>query len=536
LIGCFVLLLVIPLHSQLQSHTDYAIGTNPYSVAVGDFNGDGNPDLAASNSGSNTVSILLGKGDGTFQSHVDYSTGSLPAQVVVADFNRDGKLDLATANGYGNSVSVLLGIGDGTFRPNVDYAAGQNPEWLAVADFNHDGYLDIATSNYGPDYSGGSVSIFLGNGDGTFQSQVAYPAGINPFGVMAGDFNRDGNIDLAVINNNGYYGVWILLGNGNGSFQPAVFYATGMNPRVGVVADFNSDGNLDLAIGNCIENNLSILFGDGAGHFASPVNYSAGAYVQAVAGGDFDGDGILDLVTSNAASNTVSVLKGNGNGTFQPNVDFVTGNGSMKLAVADLNHDKAPDLVVPNLYDNTVSVLLNKGTDFSISASAAIPAAVHPGQSSTSTLTLNLLTAFNNPATLACSVQPVQSAPTCSFSQNPLIFDASGNGTTILTINASSAYASLGFSSPGHDSRQLPFVLFPIAGLALVGAGFSFRRVPRRNLGAGLLGCLLLAGLIFQSACAGTSTVLRQPQTYTITVTATAGSAQHSTTTTLTVQ
>jgi len=540
LVSCFVLLLAAPLHAQFQPHTDYATGSYPFSVAVGDLNGDGKPDLAVTNTADNTVSILLGNGDGTFQPQVVYPTGTRPTSLVVGDFNRDGKLDLAITNGSDNTVSVLLGNGDGTFQPHVDYATQLNPQWLAVADFNGDGFLDIATANYGPNYQPGSVSILLGNGDGTFQGQVAYPAGINPFGIMTGDFNRDGKIDLAVLNNNGSFGIYILLGNGDGTFQSPVFYPTGQNPRIGVVADFNGDGILDLAVGDCIDNNIAVLLGNDGGTFQNPVFYPTGDYVSSLVGGDFDGDGKLDLVTSAAASNSISFLKGNGDGTFQPNVDSPVGNDPGWVTFADFNHDNAPDLVVANYSGNTVSILLNKGTDFSISASAATPGTVSAGQSATSTVTMNLLTAFHNPVTLACAVQPAQSAPTCSFGQNPVPFDDSGNATAIMTIDTGAVDALLRSSSSRHESLRYQFLWLPIAGFALLGVGASSGRAPRKKLAACVLGFLLFGGLfgglIFQAACTRTITVVHQSQTYTITVTGTSGSSQHSTTMTLVVQ
>jgi hypothetical protein len=535
-LACLILLLSVQLSAQFQPHVDYAVGPTPFAVAVGDFNGDGHPDLAVTNSGAgagNGVSVLLGNGDGTFQPHVDYAAGSRPTSIVVADFNRDGKLDLAVTNGSSDTVSILLGNGDGTFQPHVDYATGLNPQWLVAADFNGDGILDLAVANYGPNYSEGSVSILLGNGDGTFQNQVAYAAGVNPFGVMAADFNHDGILDLAVVNNNDPFGVSILLGNGDGSFQAPVLYPTSNNPREGVVADFNSDGNLDLAIGNCIDNQMSevfgvsILFGDGSGHFSSPVNYGAGMSIQLLADGDFDGDGKLDLVTANSGSNSVSFLKGNGDGTFQTNVDFPTGNGPMWVAAADLNNDKAPDLVVANSADNTVSVLLNKGTDFSISASPASPATVNPGQTATSTVSLTLLTLFDNPVALTCSVQPAQFAPTCSFNPNPATFNAQRSATATLTIDTGTTTASRG------NLLRLQYLWLPVAGFALIGTAFSSLR---KKLAAYVLGGILFGGLMFQAACSGASSVAQQPQTYTITVTGTSGPNQHSTTTTLIVQ
>lgn len=523
-----LILLAAPVRAQFRTHVDYAVGPAPFSVAIGDFNGDGYPDLAVVNSGagsSNGVSILLGNGDGTFKAHVDYPAGGSPHSVVAADFNGDGKLDLAIANGVADTISVLIGNGDGTFKAPVSYPAGTNPQWLVAADFNGDGKLDLAVTNYGANYADGTVSVFLGNGDGTFQPQVQYLVNENPFGIMAGDLNHDGKTDLVIVDNNGGFGAWVMLGNGDGTFQPPVYYPTGDNPRAGVLADFNGDGNLDLAVGNCIDNDVSVLLGDGSGHFASPVNYGSGSYIQLVSSGDLDGDGKIDLVTANSASANVSMLKGNGDGTFQTHVDFPAGNGPMWVAVADLNHDGAPDLVVANSADNTVSVLLNKGTDFSIAVSPAAPATVKRGASATATVSMALLNIFGTPqVNLACTVTPTQNAPACSFSPNPVAFE-NNLGTSTLILDTGTTLAWQG--------TPLRFVWLAIACLGLAGAGF---RSPRRKVTASALGLMLCAGFLLQ-ACGGASTggTQTQPQTYTITVTGTAGANQHSTTTTLTV-
>ncbi len=379
LMCCFLLVLPLQLSGQFKAHVDYAVGPVPFSVAVGDFNRDGKLDLAVTSETNNAVGVMQGNGDGTFQPHVDYATGARPTSVVVGDFNGDGKLDLAVTNGNAGTISVLLGNGDGTFQPHVDYAAGINDQFLVAADFNGDGKQDLAAANYG--YWGGTISVFLGNGDGTFQPQLAYAVGTNPFGIMAGDFDRDGKLDLAVIDNNGSWGVFILHGNGDGSFQPPVWYGVGRNPRVGVVADFNADGNLDLAIGNCIDNDISILFGDGNGNFSGPANYATGSYVQAVAGGDFDLDGKLDLVVANSGSNNVSVLLGNGDGTFQTHVDYATGIGPISVAVGDFDGDGSPDLVTANRSGDTVSVLLNtSGATTTTTTLAAWPNPALPHQ------------------------------------------------------------------------------------------------------------------------------------------------------------
>jgi hypothetical protein len=169
-------------------------------VAVGDFDDDGTPDLAVANLGSNTVSVLLGNGNGSFQAPRSYAAGSKPQSVAAGDFNGDGVPDLAVANAGSypytdGSVSVLLGNGDGTFRAAVSYAAGTAPTSVAVGDFNGDGLLDLAVAD------AGGVRVLLGNGDGTFRTTpISYVSGVSPNSVAVADFNGDGWPDLAVAN------------------------------------------------------------------------------------------------------------------------------------------------------------------------------------------------------------------------------------------------------------------------------------------------------------------------------------------------
>jgi hypothetical protein len=178
-------------------------------VAVGDFNGDGVPDLAVTNSGPRTVSVLLGNGDGTFRTAFNCPVGAAPTCVAVGDFDRDGILDLVVNNNVASgTVSVLMGNGDGTFRAAGSYAAGISASAVAVADLNGDGILDLAVANGGSN----NVSVLLGNGDGTFGAAVNYPAGGGdqpfPRSMAVGDFNGDGTPDLVVASDT----VSVLLG------------------------------------------------------------------------------------------------------------------------------------------------------------------------------------------------------------------------------------------------------------------------------------------------------------------------------------
>jgi hypothetical protein len=329
---------------------DFTTGLEPRGIAVGDFNGDGKPDLVVTNSTDNTISVLLGKADGTFNPKVDYPTGTRPVSVAIADFNQDGILDLAVTNenclvgeGEGRfpalncgpgTVSVFLGNGDGTFQPRVDYSTGEEPLSLVAADFNGDGKMDLAVVNANDN----TLSILFGNGDGTFQAQSVQSTVAGPQFVVAADFNNDSKVDLAIIGS----GVSILLGNGNGTFTSlAVFDGGG---AAAVAGDFNNDGKLDLVIAS--GGSLSLFLGQGNGTFVLNGSYLGGE--GGLVAADFNGDGNLDLagVSSSTSNYAVSVLFGNGDGTFKSPTPYGTGPTPTGLAVADFNGDGKLDLAV----------------------------------------------------------------------------------------------------------------------------------------------------------------------------------------------
>ena len=235
-----------PAAPLFAAHVDHATGTNPNSVAVGDFNGDGRQDLAAANDGDGSVSVLLGGDGGAFAAKADYASGGHPAAVAVGDFNGDGRQDLAAANYSSDTVSVLLGNGNGTFAAKVDYAAGAGPYSVAVGDFNGDGKQDLATANV----FGDSVSVLLGSGSGTFGAKTDYATGAGPTSVAVGDFNGDGRQDLVTANANAGNSVSILLGSGSGTFAAKIDYATGATPESVAIGDFNCDGRKDLVTAN----------------------------------------------------------------------------------------------------------------------------------------------------------------------------------------------------------------------------------------------------------------------------------------------
>jgi hypothetical protein len=236
----------IPALPALLSAVDFnspkAFGAGSFvSVAVADFSGDGNPDLAGVST-DNHVAILLGDGNGSFRPAVYYAAGEMPIMVKVADFNGDGKPDLAVANEKSHSISILLGNGDGTFQPQI-VTTGIKPSAMVVGDFDGDGNVDLALTGQFS-ISTSVVCVFLGNGDGTFRQQVT--RGLKkPNGLVMADFNGDGKPDLAVLDLDG---TEILLGNGDGTFQPAVNYPYQTNSTSIAAADLNGDGKPDLSV------------------------------------------------------------------------------------------------------------------------------------------------------------------------------------------------------------------------------------------------------------------------------------------------
>jgi len=322
----------------------------PASIAVGDFNGDGNLDLAGSDIWDINVSIFLGDGKGNFTLVSSIPTGSTHQDhsVAVGDFNEDGKIDLAVVNRWTYNVSILLGDGTGNFTP-FSYPFAYNPFTVAVGDFNGDGHLDLATA--GDD---DAVAILLGDGTGNFTPGPLLPAGAWDWDIAIGDFNRDGKLDLVTADyrNNT---VCILLGDGTGNFTLTSVLPAGNTPTSVAVGDFNGDGNLDLAVGNDGSATVSILLGDGTGNFTL-ASSAVGTAPWGVALGDFNGDSKLDLAVANLGNSTAYVELGDGNGNFHlvSNLGLGDWGTAYSAAVGDFNGDGKMDFVTGGRYLSVV--------------------------------------------------------------------------------------------------------------------------------------------------------------------------------------
>jgi hypothetical protein len=354
---------------SFRTHVDYWAGNGPGLLAAGNFvNGNSNVDLAVPDYGwaaraDNKLTLLLGNGDGTFRSHGLYPTGDKPVAVAWGDFNNDGYPDLVTVNSIDSDVSVLLGNGDGTYQPQNTYSVGNNPAAVAVGDFKGDGKLDLAVANYGTAGApGNTVSILLGNGDGTFPQSPSntYTVGTSPLAIAVGDFNKDSKLDL-LVSNSGDSTLGMLAGNGDGSFQAQLTSSTPSNPGAFAVGDLNGDGIPDVVVVLPSSNQVATLLGQGNGTFLLKSQAATGNKPVSVALGDFNGDGNLDVAVANSSDNTVSVLLGNGDGTLQRQVVYPTGLGPSSVIAADFGASGKLDLLVANQQDNTATLLLGKG-------------------------------------------------------------------------------------------------------------------------------------------------------------------------------
>jgi FG-GAP-like repeat/FG-GAP repeat len=361
-----VSVLLAKADGQFSRPHKYRVGSSPAAVAVADVNGDNKLDIVVTGGRfeKGSVGILLGNGDGTFQPEILYD---LPAQgfsLAVGDFNGDGKPDLAVGYWHQSSsgLAILLNNGNGTFGLPKTYAFRKRPASIEVGDFNSDGHLDLMCA--GED---GSVYVVLGNGNGSFQQPVQINLNFSVRSFAVGDFNGDGKLDFVATWTYDYqYGaVEVVLGNGDGTFQPGVTYPSGgIGSTSVVVADLNGDGKLDFAVANTGDD-LGIFFGRGDGTFRPQVAYRTGSEANrepgALAVVGFATSKAVDLAVC-AGTTVVSVLVGNGKGEFQAARDYAIVppyNYPEAFAFGDFNSDGKTDMAIPD--DQGIAIFMNEG-------------------------------------------------------------------------------------------------------------------------------------------------------------------------------
>ncbi len=360
--------------SSFDPSLNVTTGTNPPSIAIGDLDGDGKADMVVTNYASHTVSIFRNTssavGNVSYAPKVDFATGTNPLSVTLGDLDGDGKLDLAVANFASNTLSIFrntsAAVGVIALAARTDFATGTNPFSVAIGDLDNDGKTDLAVVNE----ASNTVSIFrntsAGPGNINYDPKVDFGTGTAPRSVAIGDVDADGKVDLAVDN-------WISntvsvlrntsSGPGNISCAAKIDFATRLRPISVSMGDLDGDGKVDLALVNRSSHRLSVFrnvsTGTGSVAYAPRVDLITGTNPLSVSIGDLDGDGKADLAAANYASNTVSFFKNTGTLgmlSFAGKVDFSTGPGPHSVRIGDSDNDGKADVAVANYLGNTISV------------------------------------------------------------------------------------------------------------------------------------------------------------------------------------
>ena len=321
-----------------------ANGSTPFSIKLGDVDGDGLLDAVTANFNDNTVSLLINNGAGGFNAGTAFTVGGAgPNSVALGDVNGDGLLDAVTANTNSDGVGVLLNNGSGGFSAGSGFTAGgDGPSSVALIDIDLDGRLDAVTANF----SSNNVSVVRNDGAGGFSGgfQLAAVGGNGPIFIAVGDVNSDGLPD-AVTANFSSNNVSVLINNGTGGLDAGTPYGVGGSPNSVALGDLNGDGNLDIVTANQSTNTISVLINNGDGHFTARTPVAVdGNTPSSVALGDVNGDGHLDAVTANNASDTITLLLNNGTGGFSASVPVaVGGDAPDSVALGDVNNAQVTD-------------------------------------------------------------------------------------------------------------------------------------------------------------------------------------------------
>jgi hypothetical protein len=486
----------------------FATGASPAGEAVGDFNGDGKADLVVVNQTANTVSVLLGNGDGTYGAKTDFPTGTTPFGVAVGDFNGDGKPDVAVANKGANSLSVLLGNGDGSFAPKTDIPLLITPVAITVGDFNGDGKPDIAlaTENTTTD----AMTMVLNSGTGTFLSPVTTATYTPPLGstlagggqssILTGDLNGDGKTDIVVVNNTDLIvrvgraltrqfnpgTASVLLGNGDGTLQAPRNFGVVNGATSVAVGDFNGDGRPDFAVGGNSTTLVSVYTNTGGGNFSASSITAGSGQTGLIAAGDFNGDGATDLavpLTTFSIVNggffslsTVETFNGQVGGTLHAGPTYALGLSSPMAA--DLNGDGRIDLV--GTVGNAVQPWLNTGTGL-LAAPSFVPASgVTFGSQASGDFNgdgiADIVTASSGQVQLGLGDGRFGDTTPLAFPAGSSVaaVDADGNGTVdVLVSNPGypTGQAAAWFNSPGYDNRTGGAVRFVVSAPTQIAAG-----------------------------------------------------------------
>ena len=364
---------------DLAATVNFDAGGGPYAITFGDFDGDGKTDIATGNYDSSSISVMRNissaPGEIAFDTPSIYDSGGAPHDICYGDFNGDGKMDLATANFGSGDTSVFInmssGPGDISFAEQVRFNAGRYSRGVTAGDFDGDGKTDLAVANYYTD----DVSVLLNTStlnETTFADKIDFNSGNGSTDVTIGDFNGDGKTDLAVSNSSRRRSnkVSILLNDssspGHISFEPKRDFSTARGPYGICFGDFDGDGQTDLATANTAADSISVIRNTSSGSnlsFDDHITYSTGDYPFGICAGDFDGNGRTDLAVANYYSDNISLFlntsPGIGTISFADQNNFATAIGPHGISLGDFDGDGKTDIVTGNYDSSNITVLRN---------------------------------------------------------------------------------------------------------------------------------------------------------------------------------
>jgi hypothetical protein len=413
---------------------NFTVGSNPRGMYAGDFDSDGDIDIA-STSNPSSIAVLLNNGDGTFGAPAYTTVQGDPMALFGADLDADGDIDLVSAhNQAGTSHLVILkNNGSGVFTVHATYAPAILGQSVYGGDIDADDDVDIIMSDgWG---AGDNVRVMINNGSGSFSGPTTYTAGTWARGVTINDVDNDGDLDCAVTNS-GNANVSILYNDGDGNFTQLSNFAIGDNPTAVYGNDLNGDGFVDLAAANYGGNNITVILNNGNGTFGTQTGYATGANTRALHGGDFDGDGDIDLCGSNNGASSVAVLLNNGDGTYQSADIYTVGSTPWGIQAGDYDGDGDLDIACNNYSSGNMTVLYNTGGGY-----------VQEQHGHTIT---PYLAVYPNPASFRCTFRFAVPAGRGDISVN--VFDVAGRRLRTYSIPGNTAMPNM-IVWDGNDER-----------------------------------------------------------------------------------
>ncbi len=348
--------------ASLSNRDDPESPTRIYGAAAADFNGDRWTDLCTVNEISGDLRMFLNRADGSglFDGPIlPYAPiGDEASPNDTADFNFDGDIDLVVANSADHNLSVVMGNGDGTFQPEISIPVSRTPHGVIAGDLDGDGDMDIAVASSS---LGGFVTVIKNNGNGTFAAPIAYDMGGSEYGLALGDMDNDGIMDL-VVGENGTESVSIHLGVGNATYVASGIVNCGGRVWVVQLGDLNGDGYCDASTANSVEGTGGIMLGDGAGGWSGPAAvYDVFSQAPSTDLGDLDGDGDLDWVLSSFGSSIWRLYANDGLGNFTFVQDFTADNNPSCAVLTDIDNDRDLDVVLTDEIADVMKILQNSG-------------------------------------------------------------------------------------------------------------------------------------------------------------------------------